>query len=336
MPSGDDAFIFKEKRMVARDVVLWLHVQRFCNSLKHRVDGVVNTCLDAEGKIWRNQADLVVSICIRIIPRLADGELINFDTAAGVQWRWDQGIIPTPCVPTRRWGRGGRRTPAGGAPSRTWRGRGEPSSPLAIEVGKTAIVEGLAQRITVGNVPDTLVGARIVEVDMGSMVAGTHWRDMFEQRFKDAIKDNYRVKQRNHDTEASVLPRGVQAVLVTSGQLRNLDLQLQVPPLLLANTLIAAFSRAALPRLAIPLLRHILDCVLILDPAQERRSCGNATVNTGGYGGFRLHLPGDEDTPAASTPTDREVLPLLVAAFSLLFAAATPIRDVADTCSLQV
>ncbi|KAI4974567.1 hypothetical protein ZWY2020_047847 [Hordeum vulgare] len=55
-------------------------------------------------------------------------------------------------------------------------------------VGKTAIVEGLAQRIAAGNVPDTLVGARIVEVDMGSMVAGTHWRGMFEQRFKDAIK----------------------------------------------------------------------------------------------------------------------------------------------------
>ncbi|XP_044955017.1 protein CLT1, chloroplastic-like [Hordeum vulgare subsp. vulgare] len=55
-------------------------------------------------------------------------------------------------------------------------------------VGKTAIVEGLTQRIAAGNVPDTLVGARIVEVDMGSMVAGTHSRGMFEQRFKDAIK----------------------------------------------------------------------------------------------------------------------------------------------------
>ncbi|KAI4985906.1 hypothetical protein ZWY2020_018536 [Hordeum vulgare] len=51
------------------------------------------------------------------------------------------------------------------------------------------------------------------------------------------------------------------------------------------------------------------DCVFILDPAQEQRSCPNATVNAGGYSGFRLHLSGDEDTPAASTPTDREVLP---------------------------
>ncbi|XBI76555.1 hypothetical protein VPH35_069774 [Triticum aestivum] len=59
----------------------------------------------------------------------------------------------------------------------------------AAGVGKTAIVEGLAQRIAAGNVPNTLVGARIVEVDMGAMMAGTHWRGMFEQRIKDAIKE---------------------------------------------------------------------------------------------------------------------------------------------------
>ncbi|OEL30139.1 Pentatricopeptide repeat-containing protein [Dichanthelium oligosanthes] len=56
----------------------------------------------------------------------------------------------------------------------------------------------------------------------------------------------------------SALPRGAHAVLVTSGHLRNLDPHLQVPPLLLANSLISAFSRAALPRLAFPLLRRLL------------------------------------------------------------------------------
>ncbi|CAD6203924.1 unnamed protein product [Miscanthus lutarioriparius] len=56
----------------------------------------------------------------------------------------------------------------------------------------------------------------------------------------------------------SALPRGAHAVLVTSGHLRHLDPHLQVPPLLLANSLIAAFSRAALPRLALPLLRRLL------------------------------------------------------------------------------
>ncbi|KAL5218959.1 hypothetical protein ABZP36_019643 [Zizania latifolia] len=58
----------------------------------------------------------------------------------------------------------------------------------------------------------------------------------------------------------SALPRGVEAVLVTSGHLRHLDLHLQVPPLLLANSLIASFSRASLPGLALPLLRHLLSC----------------------------------------------------------------------------
>ncbi|KAK3147029.1 hypothetical protein QOZ80_3BG0277110 [Eleusine coracana subsp. coracana] len=57
---------------------------------------------------------------------------------------------------------------------------------------------------------------------------------------------------------SSALPRGLHAVLVTSGHLRHLDPHIQLPPLLLVNSLIAAFSRAALPRLAVPLLRRLL------------------------------------------------------------------------------
>ncbi|CAN6294808.1 unnamed protein product [Urochloa humidicola] len=57
---------------------------------------------------------------------------------------------------------------------------------------------------------------------------------------------------------SSWLPRGAHAVLVTSGHLRQLDPHIQAPPLLLANSLIAAFCRAALPRLALPLLRRLL------------------------------------------------------------------------------
>uniref|UniRef100_A0A0E0KEP8 DYW domain-containing protein n=1 Tax=Oryza punctata TaxID=4537 RepID=A0A0E0KEP8_ORYPU len=63
----------------------------------------------------------------------------------------------------------------------------------------------------------------------------------------------------------ALLPRGVEAVLVTSGQLRRLDPHVHAPPpLLLANTLISAFSRASLPRLALPLLRHLLLSPLLL------------------------------------------------------------------------
>ncbi|KAI4985274.1 hypothetical protein ZWY2020_017904 [Hordeum vulgare] len=55
-------------------------------------------------------------------------------------------------------------------------------------VGKTAIAEGLAQRIATGKVPATLAGACVVEVDLGAMVAGTRYRGMFEERMKSVIK----------------------------------------------------------------------------------------------------------------------------------------------------
>ncbi|KAL6634504.1 hypothetical protein ACP70R_027175 [Stipagrostis hirtigluma subsp. patula] len=55
-------------------------------------------------------------------------------------------------------------------------------------VGKTAIAEGLAQRIAAGAVPATLSGARVVEVDLGAMVAGTQYRGMFEERVKKVIQ----------------------------------------------------------------------------------------------------------------------------------------------------
>ncbi|KAM0885776.1 hypothetical protein ACQ4PT_030115 [Festuca glaucescens] len=58
----------------------------------------------------------------------------------------------------------------------------------AAGVGKTAIAEGLAQRIASGTVPASLAGARVVAVDLAAMVAGTRWRGMFEERMKNMIK----------------------------------------------------------------------------------------------------------------------------------------------------
>nr|XP_051228773.1 chaperone protein ClpB1-like [Lolium perenne] len=57
----------------------------------------------------------------------------------------------------------------------------------AAGVGKTAIAEGLAQRIVAGNVPPQLAGARLVELDLAAIVAGTQWRGMFEERIKAVI-----------------------------------------------------------------------------------------------------------------------------------------------------
>jgi len=56
-------------------------------------------------------------------------------------------------------------------------------------VGKTSIAEGIAQRIVVGNVPAALTGARIMELDLGAMVAATTLRGMFEERIKNVIQE---------------------------------------------------------------------------------------------------------------------------------------------------
>jgi ATP-dependent Clp protease ATP-binding subunit ClpC len=56
-------------------------------------------------------------------------------------------------------------------------------------VGKTAIVEGLAQRIIDGDVPDTLRDKRLVQLDLGGMVAGTRYRGDFEERLKNVIDE---------------------------------------------------------------------------------------------------------------------------------------------------
>ncbi|NJC67700.1 ATP-dependent Clp protease ATP-binding subunit [Planosporangium flavigriseum] len=79
-------------------------------------------------------------------------------------------------------------------------------------VGKTAVVEGLAQRIVDGDVPRTLTGKRLIQLDLTSLVAGTRYRGDFEERLKNVIGEI-----REHSGELIVFIDEVHTVVGAGG-----------------------------------------------------------------------------------------------------------------------
>ena len=120
----------------------------------------------------------------------------------GQQGGQSQTVTPTPTldelgVDLTTWARQGKLDPVVGREDEVQRvvqilSRRTKNNPVLIGepgVGKTAIVEKLAQMVEQGDVPPTLTGKRVVTLDMASLVAGTKYRGEFEERLKKVINE---------------------------------------------------------------------------------------------------------------------------------------------------
>jgi len=77
-------------------------------------------------------------------------------------------------------------------------------------VGKTAIVEGIAQRIVNDEVPETLAGRRVVQLDLAGMVAGSKYRGEFEERLKNVIDEITETRATSSCSSTSCTPSSAQ------------------------------------------------------------------------------------------------------------------------------
>jgi ATP-dependent Clp protease ATP-binding subunit ClpA len=108
-----------------------------------------------------------------------------------------EGALESYCVNLNKKARDGRIDPLIGREAEVQRTiqvlcRRQKNNPLLVGdpgVGKTAIAEGLARKITQAEVPDVLTGATVFALDMGMLLAGTRYRGDFEERLKQVIKE---------------------------------------------------------------------------------------------------------------------------------------------------
>ena len=78
-------------------------------------------------------------------------------------------------------------------------------------VGKTAVVEGLAQRIVAGDVPTTLQNKKLISLDLGSMVAGSKYRGEFEERLKSVLQEIKNADGRSSRSSMRSIPSSARA-----------------------------------------------------------------------------------------------------------------------------
>ncbi len=111
--------------------------------------------------------------------------------------RKKEGALEAYCVNLNKKARDGRIDPLIGREPEVLRTiqvlcRRQKNNPLLVGdpgVGKTAIAEGLARKIVLGEVPEVLAGATVFALDMGTLLAGTRYRGDFEERLKQVVKE---------------------------------------------------------------------------------------------------------------------------------------------------
>jgi ATP-dependent Clp protease ATP-binding subunit ClpA len=126
-----------------------------------------------------------------------DGDRTEGREGRDGEQRKKEGALEAYCVNLNRKAREGRIDPLIGREAEVLRTiqvlcRRQKNNPLLVGdpgVGKTAIAEGLARKIDLGEAPEALAGATVFALDMGALLAGTRYRGDFEERLKQVVKE---------------------------------------------------------------------------------------------------------------------------------------------------